>query len=365
MLHRFVSPSLPTSKALISHLRPTMSMSRVAKLPHVSVIISNLNGEAYLPRLLQSILAQQKVLTEIFVVDRHSTDDSCAILDAHPEVRIVREPAETGLVAGYAVGATAARYPLFFFCNEDLYLAPHCLAELAAAICTDRDVVAADPWQWNYDGTTWIHGGVRFRPAAWEFNLPYPFRSQVPTVPLRPGERSAFGCAGAIMIDAKAYRAVGGWDTSFFLDDEDLDLFIRTWQRGWTCVTVPSARVFHAVGASNTKRVGKVSVNRRRYVSNRSNVSIVALKYFSARWVGLGVLMWVVTTLKDLLLLRPRRVWLDFLVFFALLGRLPAVIGFRRVNGDYNRRRPGERFFIVDEHAEPSYPCSHEATVGD
>jgi hypothetical protein len=56
-----------------------------------------------------------------------------------------------------------------------------------------------------------------------------------------------FACGGAFLIHRDVYAEIGGWDTSFFLDFEDVDLFVRAWQREWHCVTVPEAKVYHAV----------------------------------------------------------------------------------------------------------------------
>ena len=44
--------------------------------PNVSVIICNLNGMRFLPRLLATLRAQRGVTTEIIVADRESTDGS-------------------------------------------------------------------------------------------------------------------------------------------------------------------------------------------------------------------------------------------------------------------------------------------------
>ncbi len=106
---------------------------------------------------------------EVLVVDRHSTDRSGDILASRPEVKVLQEPPESRLVAGYATGADHASHRLLFFCNEDLYLAEGCLRRLACHIDPDRRVGAADPWQWTYDGGSWIHCGVRFTPATWNF----------------------------------------------------------------------------------------------------------------------------------------------------------------------------------------------------
>src|SRR5690349_16316004 len=113
----------------------------------VSVIISNFNGERWLRRLLQSLREQRNVDTEIIVVDRASTDDSAEIIAQHGGIRVIYEPAENGLAAGYHAGTAIARYDHFFFCNEDMWFDADCLARLEAKLDVSRRVACADPWQ--------------------------------------------------------------------------------------------------------------------------------------------------------------------------------------------------------------------------
>ena len=312
----------------------------------ISVVVSNLNGARYLTRLLDSVISQDGVDTEIIVVDRQSTDDSAEILARYPTVHVVREPPQSGLVAGYSAGAAVATRPLLFFCNEDLYLGEHCLRDLASRIDLEKRVAASDPWQWTYDGRQWLHGGTRFRPSPWHIYSPFPFRMHEFTVPLRDGAPIPFGCAGAVMIAASVYRELGGWDTSFFLDYEDVDLFLRAWQRDWTCVSVPDAHVYHDVGASNEQAVAAQPVSRRRYISHRSNVIVIAFKYFSPLASTLGALNWVATLITNILLRRWSAVRMDLRVVGEVARRLPAVIAFRRRSRALNRAKPGERFFL-------------------
>jgi GT2 family glycosyltransferase len=314
----------------------------------ISVVVSNFNGERYLPRLLDSLLAQADVETELIVVDRHSTDASMEILGRYPAVRVVREPPESGLVAGYAVGAKLAAHPLLFFCNEDMYFDERCLSELASRIDLDKRIAACDPWQWTYDGVKWLRGGVLFRRSPWHIYSPFPFRMFEPAVSLPDRSPVAYGGAGAVLIHADVYNEIGGWDTSFFLDYEDVDLFLRAWQQDWVCVTVPSAHVFHAGGASNQQRIGprRQEVSRRRYISHRSNVVVLAFKYFSPGMSMLGVLNWMASVLVNVLLLRWGTIRLDLVVVGDVGRRMPEVAAFRRRNRRWNRIKPGERYFI-------------------
>jgi GT2 family glycosyltransferase len=246
------------------------------------------------------------------------------------------------------VGAKEATHPLLFFCNEDLYLDEHCLLELATRIDLESRIAASDSWEWSYDGERLIRGGLCYRRSLWNICSPFPFRMHECTVSLPDCSPIPFGCAGAVMVHADVYNELGGWDTSFFLDYEDTDFFLRAWQHDWICVTVPTAHVFHRVGASNEQIVGagEETVSRRRYVSNRASATIVAFKYFSLPFSILGVLNWMVTLLGHALLLRRRTVWLDLMVVGDVARRLPAVVAFRRHNRFWNRAMPGEKFFL-------------------
>jgi GT2 family glycosyltransferase len=315
----------------------------------VSAIVSNFNGAKYLPRLLETLSNQQGVQTEIIVVDRKSTDQSLAMLAQHPVVRVVSERPESGLVTGYAVGAEHAKHELLFFCNEDMWFDPHCLRLLAERINLPACIAAADPWQWTYDGQILIHAGTRFCQAGFEVNCPYPFRRCDFTVPLAAGDVIPFGCAGAILVHRAVYDKLGGWDRGFFLDHEDVDFFLRWWQAGWRCVTVPQAKVFHAVNVSNTKHISGGVVSRRRFISGRSSLMVMGVKYFSPAYALLPVATWAALTFKHLVTVRWSKAWLSMLAGKEFVSRLGPALRYRRRSGFAGRRRRGELFFKAPE----------------
>ena len=312
----------------------------------VSVIVSNFNGARWLPRLLETLEAQQGVTLEIIVVDRHSADDSMKILALHPQIKILHEPADSGLVAGYHRGVSAAQYEHLFFCNEDMWFGADCLTRLEREIDLTHKIACADPWQWTYDGSNLIHAAPQIR-RQWNRGSPHPWYPFEENKSLPCGHVVACACASSVMIHRFAYDDIGGWDTSFFLDQEDTDLAIRLWQRGWLTVTVPEAKVFHAVGASNTKIIPGLNlmVAQKRYIHALSNQSIVVWKLFSPRFWFMPLLPWLETFLKDLFKSRFRRAGWDLLALKTSLSRLPQVFRFRRSSRVMNRHRPGELFF--------------------
>jgi len=318
--------------------------------PTVSVIISNFNGARWLPRLFETLKQQRGVTLEIVVVDRNSTDESDAILSQQAGVVVIKHPPETGLVSGYAVGADHATSDLFFCCNEDMWFEADCLRLLCDQIDLNKRIAAVMPVQWTYDMKEIVACGAWFAPAVWCPSNPYPFRRShwhlVAT-------RALTSCvnAGACLIHRNAYDEVGGWDRSFFLDYEDMDLCIRLWQHDWKLLVVPEAKVGHAVGASNNKSIqgGKFKVSRKRYIEGSSNLPAIAIKTFTG-----AALLWPFVAVMDRLVrncirLRFERAWWDVLVFADVLRRLPMLIEYRSRNRERNRKKPGQRYFTAPE----------------
>lgn len=57
--------------------------------------------------------------------------------------------------------------------------------------------------------------------------------------------------AGALLLRPKAVREVGGFDESYFLYAEDVDLGRRLGGAGWETWLLPNATVAHSVAASS------------------------------------------------------------------------------------------------------------------
>ncbi len=312
----------------------------------VSAIISNLNGKKFLPRLIETLRTQAGVDVELIVVDRESKDGSLEYLALLRGVKVVSEPAATGLVAGYHAGVPAATNDLLFFCNEDLWLDRDCLSSLARHISVPGKVGAADPWQWTYDGARHIHGGTAFVRAFLDPISCYPPRRFDFMVPLKSGDPAPLACAGALLVHRRMYLDAGGWDSSFFMEFDDVDFFLRAWQRGWKCVSEPEAHVYHAVGMSTLQHGSPpAEVLRRRRIGAESNRAAICLKHFT----GIS-LLWAIVLLGRPLLahtlhlrFRIAGIYVDALKL--TWERLPGILRFRRANRIPMRSKPGQNFF--------------------
>ncbi|MCT7980094.1 glycosyltransferase [Laspinema olomoucense] len=86
--------------------------------PMVSAIIVVKNGERYIARAIDSIMAQTFKDYEIIVVDGHSSDRTLNIAQSYPQVRCVQQK-KPGIAEAYNLGIESARGEFIAFLSHD------------------------------------------------------------------------------------------------------------------------------------------------------------------------------------------------------------------------------------------------------
>jgi GT2 family glycosyltransferase len=103
------------------------------------------NGRAILPGLLEALLKQTRLLSELIVVDNASTDGTLALLEEqYPSVKIIRLETNEGVSGGYSAGleyALGRGYEWVWMLDQDSRPLPSTLEKLLAAADSfpDRD----------------------------------------------------------------------------------------------------------------------------------------------------------------------------------------------------------------------------------
>jgi GT2 family glycosyltransferase len=132
-----------------------------------------------------------------------------------------------------------------------------------------------------------------------------------------------------------------------------VDLFLRAWQRDWRCVVVPEAKVYHAVGMSNSQAQSSgEKVANRRYVAGRSNSAVVGLKYFTGAALFWPVAVQILPLFSNIAKLRWHIVSGELRALALTVSRLPTIWAFRRANASYARSKPGQQFFLQPEYGD-------------
>ena len=228
-------------------------------VPRVSAIVVSYNTRDHLLRCLEALLASTGVSLEAILVDNASTDGSVEAVRARfPEVRIIANAANLGFSRANNLGLRAARGPYALVVNSDCEVRPGAVETLCAVLEARPGVAIAGPRTVGADGAPQVSFGPSLTPLA-EWRQGRLVRG------VKAGEATALSRAMALAqreqepdwVSAACFLArravldaVGGFDESFFLYEEDVDLCVRVRQAGGRILYTPKAEVVHHLGRS-------------------------------------------------------------------------------------------------------------------
>jgi GT2 family glycosyltransferase len=238
--------------------------------PVIEVIIVNFNTGDALTRCVQSVLAQQ-VPFSMTIVDNASSDDSLGRLQ-----KTIGRLDNMSVIAndenvGFAKAVNVAARDLELDGQRLLILNPDCemltgsLAALSQALNDDPGAALAGPVLVDRDGRP-LRGTLRRFPDPWNSLLTFSglwrlgrwipaFKGIEMSEQLPAGTEPAEAVSGAcMMLSQSVFLEMGCMDGDYGLHCEDLDLMYRLRQRGFHCLIVPSALVYHQQGVSSSSR---------------------------------------------------------------------------------------------------------------
>lgn len=218
-------------------------------MPQIAVIVVNWNGAHLLRTCLGALRRQTYRDFETILVDNGSEDESLTLLaEEFPEVRVIALRENLGLAGGTNVGIKATDAPIIATLNNDTEADPGWLAALKAALDAHPEAGSAASKLLLFDRRDTIHSagdfyrldGIPGNRGVWEHDNGTYAR-----------EEPVFGaCAGAAAYRREMLEDVGLFEDSFFMYCEDVDLAFRCQLRGYQCVYVPTAVVYHMLSAT-------------------------------------------------------------------------------------------------------------------
>jgi glycosyltransferase involved in cell wall biosynthesis len=198
--------------------------------PVVTILVPVYNGALYVREALDSALAQDFDGVEVIVVDDGSTDDTAAIVEATPGVRLLRQE-NRGPAAARNAGLEVARGEFIAFLDADDRIPPTKLRSQVGYLQAHADVGCV------LGRHEWIDGAPETLAAD----------------PLH-GEEGGIQLVTAVIRKA-LLDEVGGFDESFRIS-EDRDLLIRLREHGATMVVLDDvvlAKRWHDASTTTTR----------------------------------------------------------------------------------------------------------------
>jgi GT2 family glycosyltransferase len=242
------------------------------------VIIINFNAGEALLACVASVLNTREPLNAV-VADNQSTDRSCEILRSRygsaPRLEILENPTNMGFGRAVNACARSAKEPYLLILNPDCELFPDTLQQLRSALEQDPGAALAAPRVVDREDHV-MRGTLRHFPdpwralmtgsGLWRLGRYFPVFEGVEVAaakfPLETVRADAVSGA-CMLIRTEQFRSLGGFDESFKMHFEDLDLMARIKQAGKHCILVPHARAFHLSGVSSGSR--QLWVHRQKH----------------------------------------------------------------------------------------------------
>jgi GT2 family glycosyltransferase len=189
----------------------------------LSVVIVTYNSRAAVAASLPALCAQLGPRDELIVVDNASSDDTLDVVArVAPEAVVLRRASNSGFAAAANAGALAAGGDVLVFLNPDATPAPGFADAIRAPSDTGwsawMGLVTADGGR-----TVNTNGGVvHFTGIAWAGEAGSPSPGS-----LRGPRETAFLSGACLAVPRVEWERVGGFDETFFMYQEDVDLSMR------------------------------------------------------------------------------------------------------------------------------------------
>lgn len=232
----------------------------------LSVIILNYNVRYFLEQCILSVQqALKNIEGEIIVVDNNSPDESCAMVTQNfPDVKLIASKENSGFPKGNNIGVAEAKGKYLCILNPDTVVAEDTFIKVLDFASQHNNI--------GITGVKMVDGMGRFLPES-KRGVPTPWVSVTKIMGLyKLFPKSALFnkyyaqhiaveetaktdvLTGAFMfIERELYNKVGGFDESYFMYGEDIDLSYTVLTAGKDNYYYPDTAIIHYKGESTVR----------------------------------------------------------------------------------------------------------------
>jgi GT2 family glycosyltransferase len=230
----------------------------------VAILILNFNGKDLLLSYLDSVVAH-KGDAEIWVVDNGSTDDSLDIVKKKfPSVKVLVLDKNYGYAKGYNLAVSKIDADLYCFLNNDVRVSSDWVSPMRQlferhkrlGFAQPKIVSMQDESVFDYAGAAGGHLDM--------FGFPYCRGRYLHHCENDMGqydrsEEITWASGAAFWVRKVAFQKLGGFDETFFMHFEEIDLCLRAKAEDWTVMCHGQVKVSHLGGGtlavSNPKKL--------------------------------------------------------------------------------------------------------------
>ena len=225
----------------------------------IAIAILNYNGAKLLEQFLPSVL-EHSTNVEVYVIDNGSTDNSLEVLATRfPKVTAILLHENAGYAEGYNKGLQEIDAEVVCLLNSDIKVTPHWLLPITTFLETHPEVALvqpkikdlAKPDHFEYAGAAGGYLDI--------MGLPYCRGRMGRTCEKDIGQydnnaQVTWASGACLFVRKSVFNALGGFDASFFMHFEEIDLCLRAQAKGHQVWAVGNSEVYHKGAASLAKQ---------------------------------------------------------------------------------------------------------------
>ena len=222
---------------------------------NIAVVILNWNGKELLKKFLPSVIAHSHGAT-IYVADNASTDDSLEFLAvSFPQVQIIKNTLNGGYAKGYNDALMDLEEDIFCLLNNDIEVTANWLKPILSEFATNKNTAIIQPKILDYKNKE----SFEYAGAAGGFidTYGYPYcRGRLFNTIENDSHQyddniDIFWASGAcLFIRSEIFKALKGFDESFFAHMEEIDLCWRAFNLNFKAKYINNSTVYHVGGAT-------------------------------------------------------------------------------------------------------------------
>jgi N-acetylglucosaminyl-diphospho-decaprenol L-rhamnosyltransferase len=270
--------------------------------PEVSVLVVAYNSRDFIRECIGSVIAHTQCDHEILLIDNGRDGTAELVAQEFPSVRIVPSRGNIGFGKGNNALAAVARGRYLLLLNPDTWLHDPAIDRLLEF--AHRQPAGAWGGLTTYPDGTLDTGNFLSIPT-----LPGLIRNalvggnlgarRAELEALQAPQRVDVLCGGLMMLSRQSWDRLGGFDESFLLYSEEIDLFTRLARTGQEAWITPECRIVHNVGSgaphSATRLMfattGSMHYARKHWRKPGAQIAGAALWLAAARRWGTSLLL--------------------------------------------------------------------------
>ena len=234
--------------------------------PLVYIIILNWNGKELTLDCLKCLAKVQYDNYKVLVVDNGSTDDSVKVIEQNfPNVKILQLDKNIGYAAGNNAGfehINNKNTEYVIFLKNDTIVDPNFIEPLVKPLMENSEIYQTVPKIFYADkpNKIWYAGG---KVNKWFGLVCHEGIRKFDSESFKNSKLTDYATGCCFCIRTEDYAEFGGFDTSFPMYGEDVDLSLRIIAKGKDILYEPNSVIWHKVSASVGGELSIVKLKRK------------------------------------------------------------------------------------------------------